>query len=507
MSRINTNVQSMIAQRVLSNNQATLSTSLERLSTGLKINRGKDDPAGLIASQNLAVEQKGISGAISNAQRADQVANIAESGMAEVSGMLNDLQGLVTSTASRAGISDEEKRANQLEVDSILQTIDRVSNSTNFQGIKLLNGNLDYKTSSVASGVSDFRIGSAKYTGKSLGIDVTVTQSAQQAGMFLSMGGTSLNLGTGSSFTVEISGSKGSREFTFTSGTSLSKIKDVINNFSDVTGVTASLSSGATRLGLGSSEFGSSEFVSVKVVDDGDINNGNSNIGVYDRTSSDYNTVNTTIKSTFANATNSVRDYGQDIGGTINGLTMTGKGKTARVSSDFLDAEITLTSSTAQTTGSVGSGSTLYVTGGGADFQLDSKVGIAGQVSMGIQAMGVNKLGSSSVGYLKSLSSGQANNLMNGDSAAAQKIVGEAINQVSQARGRLGTFQKNVIGASIRGLNVAMENTAAAESMIKDADFASETAALTRSQILSSASTNILSMANQSPNAALQLLG
>ena len=58
MSRINTNVQSMIAQRVLSNNQSTLSTSLERLSTGLKINRGKDDPAGLIASQNLAVEQK-----------------------------------------------------------------------------------------------------------------------------------------------------------------------------------------------------------------------------------------------------------------------------------------------------------------------------------------------------------------------------------------------------------------------------------------------------------------
>ena len=102
MSRINTNVQSMIAQRVLGTNNASLSTSLERLSTGLKINRGKDDPAGLIASENLKVEQRGIAAAITNAQRADQVANIADSGMAEISSMLSELQSLVTNTASKA---------------------------------------------------------------------------------------------------------------------------------------------------------------------------------------------------------------------------------------------------------------------------------------------------------------------------------------------------------------------------------------------------------------------
>ncbi|RMD64654.1 MAG: flagellin, partial [Planctomycetota bacterium] len=138
MSRINTNVQSLIAQRVLNQNNRSLSTSLERLSTGLRINRGADDPAGLIASENLRAEKSALSSAISNTERAEQVINIAEGGLQEVSGLLNELQGLVTATANDAGLSSEEKKANQLQIDSILQTIDRLANSTSFQGTKLL---------------------------------------------------------------------------------------------------------------------------------------------------------------------------------------------------------------------------------------------------------------------------------------------------------------------------------------------------------------------------------
>ena len=118
MGRINTNVQSLIAQRVLSTNQQGLSATLERLSTGLKINRGKDDPAGLIASENLRSEGKALNQAIANADRADQVVNIAEGGLQETSGMLTELQGLLTASASRAGLSNEEKQANQLQIDS-----------------------------------------------------------------------------------------------------------------------------------------------------------------------------------------------------------------------------------------------------------------------------------------------------------------------------------------------------------------------------------------------------
>src|SRR6185295_14468384 len=112
MSRINTNIQSMIAQRVLGQNNKSLNQSLERLSTGYKINRGKDDPAGLIASENLRSELKSTNAAITNADRADQVVNIAEGGLQEVSGLLTDLQGLVTGTASKAGLSNSEKSAN-----------------------------------------------------------------------------------------------------------------------------------------------------------------------------------------------------------------------------------------------------------------------------------------------------------------------------------------------------------------------------------------------------------
>ena len=147
MSRINANVPSMIAQRVNAQNNRALSGTLERLSTGYRINRGSDDPAGLIISENLRGEIKGINSAIGNAQRAEQVMNIAEGGLQEISSMLIEVQSLVGQTANEAGISAEERDANQLQVDSILSTIDRIANSVSFQGTKLLNGNYDYTLS------------------------------------------------------------------------------------------------------------------------------------------------------------------------------------------------------------------------------------------------------------------------------------------------------------------------------------------------------------------------
>ena len=134
MSRINTNVSSLLAQRILGQNNQDLTKSLERLSTGLAINRGGDNPAGLIASENLRSELASIDAAIGNAERADQVVNIAEGGLQEINTMLLEVQSLVTSTANDAGLSKEERDANQLQIDSILQTIDRIATTTNFQG-------------------------------------------------------------------------------------------------------------------------------------------------------------------------------------------------------------------------------------------------------------------------------------------------------------------------------------------------------------------------------------
>jgi flagellin len=515
MGRINTNIQSLIAQRTLSQNQIGLGGALERLSTGLKINRGKDNPAGLIASENLRAEQKALDQALSNADRADQVVNIAEGGLQEVSSLLTELQGLVTGASSSAGLSLEEKQANQLQIDSILQTIDRVASSTNFQGIKLLNGNFEYKTAGIVAGVSDVRVNAAKYSGSSLDVNIQVTASAQQGGLFVSMGATggSIDLGTGSTLVLDIAGSLGSRQLSFSSGTTLTKIAQSINTFKEVTGVEATVSGGGVK--LFSTGYGSSEYVTVKVSDDGGIATGQR--GVYQLNATNFNAASTVVGDrTLFSATsiaNGVTDAGKDVGATINGIAATANGRTIRVATDFIDVEVTLdvgTNNKAQTLGNVGGSggaASFQINGGGAAFQLASKVDIANKVTIGIQDVAARKLGNGTVGFLDSLASGKGNNVVSGDSTAAQKVIAEGIKQVSGLRGRLGAFQKNIVGATIRSLGVAVENTAAAQSVIRDADFATETAELTRSQILVSASTNILSLANSQPQTALQLLG
>lgn len=500
MTRINTNIPSILGQRVLGQNNSSLGVSLERLSTGLKINRGKDDPAGLIASENLRAEKSALNAAIGNAERADQVMNIAEGGLQEVSSLLTELQGLLTTSANTAGLSESEKEANQLQIDSILQTVDRIAGSTNFQGNKLLNGNFDYQVDTVASGVTDFEVRGAKFDGASQDVQAIVTQSAQQAGVFVSFGAGALDLTTGSQFVIEIGGALGSRELQFASGATLAQITTAINSISDVTGVTATASS--TNINLTSDGFGSSEFVSVQVNNVGGLSTGS---GIVQLEADDFNTADTTAITTFANAGNGVRDEGQDIGGSINGLLAVGRGKELSVNSDFLDVAFTLNTATSQSLASVNA---FTINGGGADFQLASQVNVAGKVSIGIGDITTRKLGSSETGFLDDLGSGKAFNVVDGDNLnKAQDIVGKAIEQVSSTRGRLGAFQKNVVGATIRSLNVGLENTTAAESVIRDADFAAETAALTRNQILVQASTNVLSLANQSPQNVLSLLG
>jgi len=507
MSRINTNVQSLIAQRVLGQNNKSLNTALERLSTGLRINRGKDDPAGLIASENLKAEITSLNSAVSNAERADQVVNIAEGGLQEVSGLLEELQGLLVSSANEAGLSQAEKQANQDQIDSILGTIDRLA-------IKLLNGNYDYQTTNVATGVTDFSVNGAKFDSDFQDVNVIVTQSAQQGSLFLSFGGGAAGIdlgGAGSAATlnIEVTGSLGSRELSFASGTSIADVVTAINSFTEVTGVTASAPGGGSPTGLTirSSEYGSREFVSVKATGDGADNVVGD--GVFEFEARDANTVNTTALSTFAAADNPIRDDGQDVDGTINGVAATGNGLTLNINTDFLNVDLTLDATTGTLNASTLSSATAFrITDGGADFQLGSNVSVGDKVSLGIGDVATRKLGTSALGFLDELGSGQAYNVVDGENLnTAQKIVGEAIEQVTSTRGRLGAFQKNVVGATIRSLGVAAENTAAANSVIRDADFATETASLTRNQILVSAAQNTLALANQQPQSALQLLG
>lgn len=525
MTRINTNVASLLGQRVLGANNNSLETSLERLSTGLRINRGKDDPAGLIASENLRAEITGLGQAIKNAERADQVANIAEGGLNEISSLLTELQALVTQTANTGGLSLEEKEANQLQVDSILQTIDRVAAATSFQDLKLLNGELDYSTSNVSAAITQFNVNGAKLGfGETRDVQVLVTQSAQLGTLYLSAGGTELNLGgAGASdganeqFVIEIRGVEGARELSFSSGTELSVIADTINSFTSVTGVKADVvnSGGSNGIKLESTEYGTNEFVGIEVIDDGGIGTA-SNIGVYNTLAADANALDTTILSTFGNANTGLRDSGQDVRATVNGIAATSRGTNVSINTDFLDVEIDLAYDLGNPSAAqLGEVNAFTIEGGGADFQLSSRVNIAGRVSLGISNVAVRELGRSQVEVngstfeylLNDIGTGRSLNAVDGNLDAAQEVVERAIKDVSSLRGRLGAFQKNVIGATIRSLGVSFENTTAAESTIRDTDFAQESSELTRSQILVTSATQVLGIANQQPQSALQLLG
>jgi flagellin len=486
MSRINTNTVSLLAQRTLNQQNNKLNTTLERLSTGLRINRGKDDPAGLIASESLRSENAQITAAIGNAERADQVINIAEGGLTEVSNLLTELQGLVGQSANEAGLSIEEKEANQLQIDSILQTIDRIASSTSFQGTKLLNGTYDYTTTGVnSSELSEVKIDKAKVpTGGSIAVTANVVTSAQTGQTFLSAG--TGNLLSGTNLTIEVAGNKGIQQFTFASGTTGAEIVAAVNAFKDVTGVSASINvaSGA-YVQFSSSEFGSTQFASVtKIAGD----------AAYD------GAINS---ATVTGGSTSVKDTGRDAVVTINGTSAQVDGTKASISTGSL----ALTVNIANAFNTDGNSSSFTITGGGATFQLSPKLDLGGKESIGIEAVTTGRLGSNKNGHLSDLASGGSANVVTGSVDDAQSVVTDAIKQVSKLRGRLGSFQTNTVGATIRALGVALENNAAAESQIRDTDFATETANLTRSQILVSAATNVLSIANSTPQNVLRLLG
>lgn len=184
MTRINTNVSSLVAQNILGRSNDDLQTALTRLSTGVRINSGKDDPAGLIASENLRADIVSVEKAITNSERANQVIATADSALGQVSSLLNDIRALVTESANTGALSDEQIAANQLQVDSALEALNRIAQTTEFQGRKLLNGSLDFTTAAGANfgEITDLNIDQANLgaTG-SLAVETVVTTAATQA--------------------------------------------------------------------------------------------------------------------------------------------------------------------------------------------------------------------------------------------------------------------------------------------------------------------------------------
>ncbi|MFM2095827.1 MAG: B-type flagellin [Planctomycetota bacterium] len=290
MSRINTNVPSLISRINLNRTNSDLQTSLNRLSTGLRINSGKDDPAGLIAAETLRSDIVGINKAISNSQKADGLVATAEGSLNQISKLLNDIRGLVTEASNTGALSSDQIAAYQMQVDSSLEAIDRIASSTSFQGKNLLDGSLSFVTSGVTSAdISSLDIQQATIGASgSVTLDLNVTTAAAKATIV----GDNAAL-TGQAV-VEIKGSKGAEVFTFGTGTTADSIVSAINLVADAIGVDAA-TDGTGAYVFTSQEYGSSQFVEV-----------------------------TAISGTFTGA--GTRNTGTDVAGDVNGAAFAGSG-------------------------------------------------------------------------------------------------------------------------------------------------------------------------------------
>jgi flagellin len=192
MTRINTNVSSLNAQKTLARNNDQLQTALTRLSTGLRINSGKDDPAGMIAAEMLQNNIVAVQKAISNTQRGNQMIATTDSALGQVTSLLHDIRGLVTEVSNTAVMSDEQIAANQMQVDSALEAINRIAQVTKFQGRRVLDGSLDFITDSGnIPQIKNLKIDQANLgaTGR-MGVSVEVQAAATQASLSTSSGET-----------------------------------------------------------------------------------------------------------------------------------------------------------------------------------------------------------------------------------------------------------------------------------------------------------------------------
>jgi flagellin len=481
MSRITNNIPAVVSQRELAVSQRALSVSLQRLSSGLQINRGADNPAGLIVSERLRSEISAVTQAIDNSERAINVIATTEGAVNEVNSLLTDIQALVVEAANRGAFSDDEVEANQLQIDSAIEAITRIANTTTFAGRKLIDGSLDYVTSGVDfNSLASLEIQSAQLGRDSnVPVNIVVTSAALQAEAFFPTS----SIGA-SAVEFDVQGPDGIVTLSFPADTPPNAIVEAISNQRDATGVDAALiSAGDPTQGLRlfSEEYGADAFVRVQTL---------VNSAPFPLEDRDGNPIS-----------DGSRELGHDAVATVNGASTISNGLDVSLRTFQATIDFTLDPS-------FGIGSTEFnITGGGSLFQLGPRVNTNQQSNIGVPALQANKLGNRITGFLSQLKSGQDFALRTGKFAEASDVIDEVITQVTRFRGRLGAFERNNLRPNINQLQITSENLTSSESVIRDTDFAEETTELTRAQILVQAGTSVLAIANAQQQNVLSLLG
>jgi flagellin len=481
--RINTNVGALEALRNLGVSDRAQRKSLERLSTGLRINRASDDPSGLVISEQLRAQVRSLHQAIENSQNASNLLGTAEGALNEVSSLLNQIrESVVFALNSNA---PEQVAAEQDSVDNAISSIDRIAQTTRFANKKLLDGSAAIAlASTVGSGLANINVQNAQFDGASaLSFAVTLTSIASRAG------GTDLVAGAfGSAVSATIlrlTGANGTEDLSLASGASQGDFENAVNAFTANTGVYAS---GGL---LYSVEFGSDQTVSIEVV-----------TGTLDFGGTNYDA-----------ASGVVTDAGKDAVASFEGATLSAQGNRLRILSSFFTGDIILDDAV-----TTGSDFNFKIRKSGLVFQLNTSDAAADRERIGLRNVDSSTLGvkertipgqngnlNTVGGFLSSLVSGGANDLR-ANPENAMRIIDKVIDQITKTRAYVGAFQRFTIDTNTNSLEVAAENLAASESDIRDLDFAAETAEFTRTQILFQAGTAVLGQANQIAQTVLTLL-
>lgn len=488
--RIQHNISALNSYRQLGNNNNALSKNLEKLSSGYRINRAGDDAAGLAISEKMRSQIKGLEAATKNANDGISLVQTAEGALTEVHSMLNRMTYLATQSAN--GTYDNEvDRANlQKEVTSLLSEVDRISESTNYNGINLLDGSL-----------SDTKINVSAATIKGTKADATTVAATGTASTFKVAAGTD---GKDATMKVEYLDASGKSHTVNVDYKASNTLADNVNAISKALSDNGELSgifdikadTGTGEFTLTSKATGEKGAKLVSV-DTGDVALGKA-----------------VATTTGANEKVEVSADGIQAGDklTINGTTYefvtdaskkpTTDGATAVLLGADAGAAVANLNKALE-----GSGlEVAHDTGNKKMVFTAAKDGQGLKLQIGDTAEEFNKL-TVSVGDMSAKSLGIAGVDISTQDGAAKAIgkIKTAINTVSSTRGDLGAVQ-NRLEHTINNLGVTTENMTAAESRIRDTDMAEEMMSYTKNNILIQAAQAMLAQANQVPQGVLQLL-
>ena len=489
---INTNVMSLTTQRSLTNTQSSLSTSMERLSTGLRINSAKDDAAGLGITDRMTSQIRGLNQAMRNAGDAISLSQTAEGSMQEATNILQRMRELAIQSANDSNSSAD--RANlQKEVSQLQQELNRIADTSTFNGKKILDGSFTAQKFHVGANANEtISVTVTSIRATSLGNQTVSTNTNVGGALTAAADASGGNNVAGQNLTV--SGLASSGALAVSADDAASDIAALVNGASATTGVTATASNSAVIDGL-------------------------SLAGTVTMTLSSSNSGGTVGSAITVSAAITTTDYGS-LADAINAVSAS-TGISAELAAD--SASITLTNETGDDINVVDfvhsgdaaetidvAGVTLTGPTGGTPTATDSLV-VGGQVSFSSASTFVVATDTGTTVMAAASTSSTLSSVADVDigtqsgSNSALDVLDQALRAVSDARADLGAIQ-NRLESTIANLSNISENVAAARSRVQDADFAAETSNLTRTQILQQAGVAMLTQANAQPQLVLSLL-